>query len=254
MYVTHGPCPKCGSRDNLGTYKDGHQWCFGCGYHVRTERSLGDRVQSVSRNDQTIVQNGLQSIPNDASKHLGYEGLRWIKQYGITDEELQRYNVMWSDDKRQLIFPIYDAEGMLLAWQARNFDPELLSKRKYYTAGRIDEVLYILRMGGHYYHNRLDINSSICLVEDVASAIKLSRYIPAMPLFGSHISTQRLNRLRLIFNRVVVWLDRDKAKNAYKGALMASQMGFATQVVVTELDPKDLSDEIIKKELYEFAI
>lgn len=26
-------CPKCGSRDNLGRYSDGHAYCFGCGYY-----------------------------------------------------------------------------------------------------------------------------------------------------------------------------------------------------------------------------
>ena len=250
MYVKHGPCPKCGSRDNLGTYRDGHQWCFGCGYYVSSIESLGARVQRVSEVPQGEVLRGVQQLPSDSSRIIGYAGLRWIKQYGITDEELKRYNVLWSEEKSQLIYPIYGGEGELLAWQARNFNPELLSKSKYHTAGKIDEVLYILRSDAHYYHNGVDYCDSICLVEDVASAIKLSRYIPAMPLFGSHISTQRLNRLRLSFKRVVVWLDRDKAKNAYKGVQMASQMGFDTQVVVTELDPKDLSDEVIKKELY----
>jgi twinkle protein len=27
------PCPKCGSRDNLARYDDGHGHCFGCGHH-----------------------------------------------------------------------------------------------------------------------------------------------------------------------------------------------------------------------------
>jgi twinkle protein len=27
------PCPKCGSRDNLGRYSDGHGHCFGCGHY-----------------------------------------------------------------------------------------------------------------------------------------------------------------------------------------------------------------------------
>lgn len=34
--ISKGPCPQCGSRDNLATYDDGHQFCFGtgCGYFV----------------------------------------------------------------------------------------------------------------------------------------------------------------------------------------------------------------------------
>lgn len=32
-YTHKEPCPKCGSRDNLARYTDGHGWCFGCGYY-----------------------------------------------------------------------------------------------------------------------------------------------------------------------------------------------------------------------------
>lgn len=33
--VSKGPCPECGSRDNLARYSDGHAYCFGmgCGYY-----------------------------------------------------------------------------------------------------------------------------------------------------------------------------------------------------------------------------
>ena len=36
MTVIHGPCPKCGSRDNLAIYEDGHTHCFGMGCGYRT--------------------------------------------------------------------------------------------------------------------------------------------------------------------------------------------------------------------------
>ena len=32
-YVSHEPCPKCGSRDNLARYSDGHGYCFGCTHY-----------------------------------------------------------------------------------------------------------------------------------------------------------------------------------------------------------------------------
>jgi len=31
-FVSHEPCPKCGSKDNLARYKDGSGYCFGCEY------------------------------------------------------------------------------------------------------------------------------------------------------------------------------------------------------------------------------
>ena len=39
--VTHAPCPRCKSVDNLAIYDDGHGWCFtpGCGYRQNGEQS-----------------------------------------------------------------------------------------------------------------------------------------------------------------------------------------------------------------------
>ena len=37
--VIHEPCPKCGSKDNLGRYPDGHAYCFGesCDYYEHSD-------------------------------------------------------------------------------------------------------------------------------------------------------------------------------------------------------------------------
>jgi len=32
-FLTHEPCPSCGSKDNLARYDDGHAYCFGCQHY-----------------------------------------------------------------------------------------------------------------------------------------------------------------------------------------------------------------------------
>ena len=39
-FIAHEPCPKCGSKDNLARYTDGHAWCFGCGYYEGIEKEV----------------------------------------------------------------------------------------------------------------------------------------------------------------------------------------------------------------------
>lgn len=34
-FLSHEPCPSCGSKDNLARYTDGHAYCFGCGHYER---------------------------------------------------------------------------------------------------------------------------------------------------------------------------------------------------------------------------
>lgn len=36
-FIRHEPCPKCGSRNNLARYSDGHGYCFGCQHHEKGE-------------------------------------------------------------------------------------------------------------------------------------------------------------------------------------------------------------------------
>ena len=36
-FIQHEPCPKCGSRDNLARYDDGHAFCFGCNYREKAD-------------------------------------------------------------------------------------------------------------------------------------------------------------------------------------------------------------------------
>ena len=44
--ITHAPCPRCGSADNLAIYDDGHGWCFtpSCGY-----RQQGDIKENIKQ-------------------------------------------------------------------------------------------------------------------------------------------------------------------------------------------------------------
>ena len=37
-FVKHGPCPECGSKDNLAWFDDGHATCFGCDYQYQPSK------------------------------------------------------------------------------------------------------------------------------------------------------------------------------------------------------------------------
>jgi hypothetical protein len=240
MYVRHTNCPRCGSRDNLGVYADGHSWCFGCGHYIPSVETLGDRASKISRAKEIAYEDSIEPMPRDISYDLPEQPTRWLKQYGITETEIKNNRICWSTTTSQLIFPIYGGDSGVIAWQARNFNADKALKRKYYSVGKMDEILHII--GNHQ-------DETIILTEDIVSAIKVSRHMNAMPIFGAHISSNRLNRLIRRFNKLVVWLDYDKAVEARKAVLRALQYGFEAKTIHTELDPKELSDKEIRKQL-----
>ena len=221
VFVGFEPCPSCGSRDNLSRWADGHGWCFGCKrYEPPTVKFR------LSQNVEKVNPSQLRPLPEDTSKSLGAKGLIWLKKYGIMNSELE--NFRWSDERQWLIYLI--DEG---AWQARNFSD---SGPKYYTAGKIQDILHIIGT---------DINS-IILVEDAVSAIKVGRHASAMPIFGSNIALKTLVRLSTRFPNLGIWLDKDKAVESLKSKHRASQLGFDNvRTIITEKDPKDYNDEEI---------
>jgi hypothetical protein len=229
-FVGHEPCPKCGSRDNLGVWDDGHKFCFGgCGYRVppTTTMAAFDKPAVVSKDN---------SLPEDASYYIPPEPLKWLRQY-ITDKEIEGNQLMFSRRKEMLIYPYFDNNHELLLWQGRFFPAR---KPKTITYGYPDRHLILLG----------DASSEwVVAVEDAVSAIKVSRWATAMPLFGSHISARQAGRLAKRGHKLTIWLDFDKTKEGMKLRDKYAPMFSEIKVISTELDPKLCSDEVIKEKL-----
>lgn len=181
-------------------------------------------------------------MPEDACHDFPEEAVDWLAQYGINLPEAIQRGVYWSPTYRQLIF---DMENI---WQARNFEPERAKKRKYFTQGDVNDHLPIYATNSDRSGNSGFCNGLV-LVEDCASAIKIARRSDSMPLLGSHLSVQRLNRLARLYSSLIVWLDSDKLKEARGIVERARLLGLSSRTIWTELDPKCYTDFMISNYL-----
>lgn len=76
--IGHEPCPKCGSRDNLGRYSDGHGFCFGCGYHEAgngepTPRKSMSKSSSADLIDGEVKALAKRGITEETCRKWGYK-------------------------------------------------------------------------------------------------------------------------------------------------------------------------------------
>ena len=105
--VVHEPCPKCGSKNNLGRYPDGHAYCFGseCDY------------MEYNNSDSKPVGKVL-STSNGFPKAGNYEPLN---KRGISQETCRffGYKVGKLSGSKVHIAPYYNDEGELIAQQLR---------------------------------------------------------------------------------------------------------------------------------------
>jgi hypothetical protein len=259
--VKREPCPKCQHigrdtrADNLARYPDGHGYCYSCGHWEAP--TLQNRIECAIMK-QGEAQNNELNYPLDAQAYIPVEAAAWLHNYGITAKEVKDNGIEWSESRKLLLFPIKDAEGCILAWQGRNFRFKnipiaqdidgipleyghkiVLEGPKYYTQGRIKDILHIIKPA-----YGVDNNDVIILVEGIVDAIKVGRMYPTAPLLGSRVPLGLIQRLSTRFNEVGIWLDPDKKVEAVKSTLRASQLMKAF-VVLSLRDPKEYDETSI---------
>lgn len=239
--VKSSQCPLCAAegkdtrKNNLITYSDGHEYCFGGHGLIRNGSAITKfKVEQESRSVITEL-----ALPVDCDITYPHECLAWVSQYELNRNDLLNHDVMWSESWKRLIFPVYDGEKGLVLWQGRYFgdNPD---KAKWFTQGDAKSVFHILG------------NSNILiLVEDIVSAIKLERAgYAVMPLFGCVVGGYRFGKLRLLQNnssKTIVWLDEDKRTEAVREAKLGRLFGLDCTVIFSKRDPKDETFESIHK-------
>ena len=240
-------CPICRSRgndtrgDNLAVYQDGHSYCYACGYFIPAKPTVELVKSQLTKSAIKAYESKCDDLPIDITSDLDLVCKTWLMKYNFTIAEMG--NFWWSPSKQQLIFPVFSDEGLLLFWQARNFNAK--AKNKYFTSGSLYEELLLL--------GSTEDSSHIILVEDIVSAIILARDRLAIPLFGSTVSKDNIIFLRdqlmsAFITNVTIWLDADKTQEAILIANQAKEMGIDMNVVTSAHDPKCYS----YKEIYQF--
>lgn len=251
-FVRHEPCPRCGSKDNLGRYSNGGGYCFGCGYMERS-REIGlaakdslHRVSQLSRDVRSSSEaavwvhdsNAVRPPPDDCSNHYGQAALKWLEKYDIGVVDLIKHNVVWSPSREQLIYQFFGEGTDLVLWQARNFREGTTHKDRFYTGGKPETVVA-------YYRPEEETRTG-AIVEDCVSGIKCARAgVAGIPCFGSTMSKQKLLNLSRVFSHITVWLDSDKQTEAKKMATILSMLGVKAKLAHTAKDPKEYSEKDI---------
>ena len=236
--VRHEACPKCRengndrSGNNLGVYSDGHCFCYRCGY-------ISGR-KTVTRTEQPQSQRIV--LPADVTTELPFEARAWLGQYQLARLDLNRNHVMWSERWSRIIFPYFN-ENELLAWQGRyipcgknNTEINGKAPAKWFSQGKIHEIIHPLQVN----------KRKAMLVEDIVSAIKVSRVSGAIPIFGSSVSAKQILRLKTVVDEVWYWLDPDMRAKSVKMAKLSNLLGLPAHVIFSDKDPKEHTQDEIR--------
>ena len=151
-FVRHEPCPKCGSKDNLARYSDGHAVCFtgGCDHY---ERADGQVIESKPQAYRKLEMNGVvASIPDRRISEAT------CKKFGVTVE----YDTEGKISKHH--YPYFDKDtGAQVGAKTR-----IVDNKSFYASGEFNNAglfgQQAFKGGGKY----------ITVVEGEADALAVS--------------------------------------------------------------------------------
>jgi hypothetical protein len=213
MFIKHAPCPKCTeqnkdkSQDNLGIYEN-HEYCFSCHYY---KKYSNEKIKTVAERSSKFIWQIERELPEK------YEN--YLLNFGLTNSTIKNCYGYCPDLDRLCFF---DGKGFI---EARS----LTKTPKVLTYGTKPEMCF---------PDWPSITSTIVLVEDVISALKVGYVHPCVPLFGSHISNRLINIIETNKYNVLIWLDKDKIKEAKTFRDKFRAKGLNSGVIFTPKDPK----------------
>jgi len=155
----------------------------------------------------------------ELSNDIPLKAKQWLLKYGITNQEIEQNNIAYNANSDILV--LLHTQNY---WQGRCFGNQ---SQKYLSKGLKPLTIY-----GN--------GDTIVCVEDILSAIKIARlYYCATPLLGSSMSLETTQSLSERFKSILIWLDRDKAKDAIMMSRNLKQRGILVDVVISPKDPKE---------------
>jgi len=228
MLIKSGlPCPNCTSSDALAKYENG-TYCFSCKYSTL---EIIKTLKNQNQENLTLTPNQADWVSLDSHKHIS--AYTFLKSYHINQQLIDKYQLMWSPQTNRLVLPfIYKTK--CVGGQLRSLDKRPM--RKYLNVGDT----------GIWNPNNLLATivanwamTTIVVVEDIISAIRINEILPAVALCGTKTDNSTKETLRKLGKTIILWLDSDiPGQNACKKLKCSLQLTNDVKVIKTELDPK----------------
>ena len=222
-----------------------HAHCFRCGRsglhrnkYQRVAQARADTRYTPS-SFQTHSTNFPRDGTGDTSSWPAY-ARNWIKQWGITNEEIRENLICYSPHYDRLCFRV-EFKGSYAGYCSRAVNP---------TDNRPKWLRFTDGNPWFKQHRDQDERSVLVLVEDIVSAIKVFRVADACALLTTSINTSTMSDIAG-YDRYVIWLDDDNRQVKMKQLQMHRRLSILGDVsVIHETDPKRCTDALIQERIY----
>lgn len=215
-------CNECGALRGCAEYPDG-TYCHSCSakeFNVKLV-SWGSEVLQTSTID-----------PEQPRSDWPQEAIQYLRNFYIKDEQIKFHDIYYSKLQRRIMFPNNSAYPTC-AWGR-----SLTDKTKWLKYGDRNAL---------YIPYRTRKTEELILVEDVISAIRVSRFKDTLCLCGTALKNTMYS-LTLQYKSIIIWLDGDIA--GVRGAEKIKRelkLYKNIRIITTKQDPKMFTDKQIEE-------
>ena len=220
-FIQHEPCPKCGSRDNLARYDDGHAYCFGCEYRENT-----------GVEQKVVIKKG------DKNMNFVEGEIANLNARGITEETCRKWDYRIGEDAGQpvQVANYKDSSGKRVAQKIR------FKNKDFHVRGDIKAAgLY----GQHLWSGK-GKKAIVCEGEIDALSVSQSQGnrwpVYSIPSGSAGASKAIRNSIELLngYDEVIFCFDSDEA--GIKAARESAQVLPPGKAKIAKLPLKDAND------------
>lgn len=196
------------------------------------EGGIDDIIEELE--EETFMANPKPKDESQLEEFCDSEKIRIL----FTEEEIEKWDLLYDPVKDAIVFPVRGFDGLLYGATGRPFGG------KYYNYWRFHKSKF---MFGEHLHN----SGRVAIVEGPRDCIALSHVIPAVALGGWKCSVHQLNKIKELYDEVVLFLDNDKAGEKGTKFLIQSLIDVVPLSVAyygsrPEKDPAEISGDLAK--------
>lgn len=251
------PCDSCGSSDAKAEYENSF-YCFSCRTQIwkpKDNSFFGTKEGRISRAGDVELTRG--SFPLSAKA--------WLAKRYIYDDMITLHNLSYvvngtwqKGDKllnlsnRILVEQVVD--GRLIR-QFRSYKDQEIPK-VYTIAPPHATLTFVPYLESGTPNHSILARRIIVLVEDVFSAIRISKFLPAMALLGTHLSDEKLLQIIKNYDTIIVWLDGDEPGQRAASKIVKRLSNYKPNGltnIVTKDDPKWYQDAELREYLKDYT-
>lgn len=250
IHVHHCTDGKNNDRLYIKRTNDGYlYYCHHCGLHgsVSEGKSRYSKATQRHRVHSTNTTGDINSsrgssktarLPRDSSGRVEEWPARarvWVYSGGLTDLEIQQYGFVYSEYYDRVWFPVYNNK-VIRAVVGRRLKNDNSPKYLIYKEKEFNNL---------WYANPKN-SDTVCIVEDVLSAIRCSRFVAGAALLGTNLPDSAIQFLIRRHKKFIIFMDDDNSKVKMKQVHLKNKLELIGSVkLITKIgkDPKELTDK-----------